>query len=117
MSFQIGPYVIERGALIPYNDEATSDQVKQIDGNGGVVVTEATFTERFIRAVIKVSKAQADYLDGFLTNGVRFAGEYFTLVDGFGVSRNVRFWDRKVNRKSIASGIVQMDLLFREEVA
>jgi hypothetical protein len=117
MSFKIGAYTIERGALIPYTDEATTNQGKQIDGNGGVVITETPYTERYIRAIIKVSTEQADYIDGFLTNGVRFAGEYFTLVDGFGVSRNVRFWDKKVKRKSIASGIVQMDLLFRLEIA
>ena len=117
MSFQIGAYVVERGALIPYTDEAGTDQVKQIDGDGKVVVTEALFTTRYIKAVIKVTKEQADAIDGFLTNGVRFAGEIFVLVDGFGTSRNVRFWDKKVQRISIASDSVQMDLLFREEVA
>ena len=117
MSFQIGPYEVERGALIPYTDETETRQVKQIDGAGGVIVTEVPYKERYIKAVIKTSKQQADLIDGFLTNGVRFASTIFTLVDGFGVSRNVRFWDDKVKRKSIASDIVRMDLLFREEVS
>lgn len=117
MSLKIGAYTVERGALIPYNDTAETRQVKQVDGDGKVIVTEYPFKERFIRTLIKVPKEQADCIDGFLTNGVRFAGSIFVLVDGFGISRNVRFWDKKVIRKSIASDTVQMDLLFREEVA
>jgi hypothetical protein len=38
-------------------------------------------------------------------------------VDGFGVTRLVRYWGgREIEKQFIASGIVELRLIFREEV-
>lgn len=117
MSLKIGPYKLTKGALLPYDEKSSTTQKESIDGNGGVVVHERSYKEKFIRAKCKCSVAEARTLEGYLTNGVRYKAIAFELVDGFGTTRLVRFWDKDVHRKHLGGDRVELDLLFREEVA
>lgn len=117
MSFKIGPHVVSRGALIPYEDKWRGGQMVQEDGNGGVIVSGKNYNVRFFRAVIRIPRDEALRIGGYLANNVKLTGTIITLVDGFGTTRSVRFWDNEVSMLSIASDLVEMDLLFREEVA
>ena len=117
MSLTIGPYVVTKGALLPYEERGETGQTADIDGDGGVVVHEQPFDTEYIRAVIKCSVDEARAIGGYLRNGVRYRAIPFTLVDGFGTSCLVRFWDKRVRRKNLGGDRVSLDLLFRIEVA
>ena len=114
---QIGPYPVTRGAILPYSAKGSTKQKTSIDGDGGVVAHEVPFGEIFFRAVIHCSHEEGRVIAGYLRNGVRYSAVPFTFVDGFGTSRLVRFWDNDVNENYISGTEVELDLLFREEVA
>ena len=117
MSLKIGPFTVSRGALIPYNETFETDQTKMKDGDGGAVVVSRPYVNTMIRVTIKVPRDEARMIANYLAHNVKFAGLPLTLVDGLGTTRTVRFWDDKVNKKYLAGGsLVQMNLLFREEV-
>ena len=115
MSLTIGPYVIEKGALLPYDEYTDTDQTSDKDGDGGIVVHRVPYREKFIRAVCKCSVDEARALEGFLTDGMQYKAITFVLVDGLGSERLVRFWDDRVRRKHLGGNRVELDLLFREE--
>jgi len=116
---QIGPITVSRGTLTPYVQESRTAQTRKIAGDGSVVVTDQPFAfEEFFRARIKVDRDEARVIKSFLEGaGAGFARNTFVLVDGFGVSYTVRFWDRRVRLTYIKADLVQMDLLFRREIA
>jgi len=116
MSFKIGPYTISRGALTPYTEDEESDQIRQKDGDGGVVVTGVPYKDSYFRALIRVQRNEAIAIGGYLANNCKFAALPLTLVDGNGITRLVRFWDKRIRKKYLAGGMVEMDLLFRAEV-
>ena len=116
MSLTIGPYTMAKGALLPYEERDTTRQRFDITGDGGVVTHDVGYKEEFVRAIIKCPRDEGRAIAGFLTNGVRFRAMPFILVDGFGRSLTVRFWDKKLYKKYVQGAQVQMDLMFRIEV-
>lgn len=116
MSLKIGPYLVTKGALLPYEERGETDQDVDITSDGGVVVHERPFDTEYIRAVIKCQLDEARVISGYLRNGVRYRAIPFTIVDGFGTSRLVRFWDRRVRSRHLGANRVELDLLFRQEV-
>lgn len=116
MSFRIGPYTLEKGALLPYEERSSTEQGHSVDGDGGVIVHEYPYDEFYIRAVVKCSVTEANTIEGYLRNGVRYKAIPFQIEDGFGTTRLVRFWDDRVIKKHLGADRVELDLLFREEV-
>lgn len=113
---QIGPYVISRGTMVPYGEDDTTSQTRKVAGDGSVTVVDQAFGEEsFFRAKIKIPQAEAKTIRNYLL-AVGFARDTFSMIDGFGVTHTVRFWDKRVRRRNIAGGLVEMDLLFREEI-
>lgn len=114
---EIGPFVVSRGAMVPYNVDFRTPQIANEAMDGAIVVTEKPYNKtRFIRAVIKVPFAEGLQISTFLSSGVRFKAIPFIIKDGFGQTWNVRFWDKRVREKHLAGGPVLLDLLFRVEV-
>lgn len=116
MGFTIGPYVVTRGVSMPYETEGQTDQNVDIDGDGGCVVTEVPYSEQFIKARIVGTTEEMEAIKGFLENGVRFRAVPFNITDDWNITHLVRYWDNKVNKKFIAPGICEMELLFRKEI-
>lgn len=117
MSLKIGPYELEKGALVPYEEKGVTDQESDTDGDGGIVVHERPWDVKFIRAVCRCTTDEARVIEGYLRHGVRYKAIPFEIVDGFGTTRLVRFWDDKVIKKHLGNDRVELDLLFREEVS
>ena len=113
---EIGPFTISRGTMIPYVAEFRTDQVRKKAADGSVTVVEQAFTEReeFFRAKVKIPRAEGEDLANFL-DAKGFARDTFTYKDGFGVSFTVRFWDRRIRKRYITGGLMELDLLFRKE--
>jgi hypothetical protein len=112
---EIGPFVLTNGSLIPYDEEGRSRQ-NVIEAEDGSIYVQDRTAAKFIRARIKLNRTEANAVAGYLENGVRYAADAFTLKDDFNVQWNVRLWGGKVRRRSIASNVVEMDLMFRVEV-
>lgn len=114
---KIGPYTVSRGSLIPYTVERRASQTRRKAADGSITVVEKPDrTERYFHTKIKVPRAEANKIADFLETGVGYARDTFTLVDGFGTSFTVRFWDGRVRERFVASNVVELDLLFRREV-
>jgi len=116
MSFIIGPYTVTRGATIPYKRKSQTDQNAEIDGDGGVVVTEVPYSVRFIKAKIIGSNEEIEAIKGFIESGVRFRAVPFYITDDWNVTHLVRYWGGEVESDFIAPGICEAELLFRKEV-
>jgi len=116
MAYIIGPYTVTRGVTIPYERESQTDQVVSVDGDGGVVVTEVPYAERYIKARITGSNEEIEAIKGFIETGVRFRAVPFNITDDWSVTHYVRYWGDKVKASFIAPGICEMELLFRKEV-
>ena len=116
MAFTIGPYTITRGAIIPYETESQTDQSVNIDGDGGVVVTELPYSEQFMKVQIRGTVEEMEAVKGFIETGVRFSAVPFNVIDDWNTTHYVRFWGNKVTKKLIAPGICEMELLFRKEI-
>ena len=114
----IGPITVSRGTLTPYVVEAKAAQSRRVAGDGSVVTVEQPFTsEEFFQAKIRVPRDEAAVIKAFLEGaGAGFSRSTFTLVDGFGVSYTVRYWDRQVRVIYGAGDMAEMDLLFRREI-
>lgn len=114
---KIGPYTITRGSLTPYVAEGRTSQVTKVAGDGSVTVIEQLHdAEEFMRAKIRVPKAEAETIKAFL-EALGFARDTTTIEDGFGTVFTVRFWDRRVRIRHVGNELGEMDLLFREEIA
>jgi len=112
----IGPYTITRGAVLPYEEEFSSDQVIQKDGNGDVIVSGNDYTDSFLKVTISAEKELLDTIANFLKNNNRFAALPFTLVDGFGVTKLVRLWDNKFKKVYQGNNFGTIEIIVREEV-
>ena len=113
---KIGPYTVSRGTMLPYIEEDRRTATVRTAADGSIVVTEQAFSsEVYFRVKIKVPRGEARDIRGFL-RGVGYARDTFTYEDGFGVAHTVRFMDSKIRRRNIAGGLVELDLLLREEV-
>ena len=114
---KIGPFTLSRGTLLPYTEERKTSQSTRVAPDGSVTVVDQIYTrETFFRAKVRIPKDEADVIVGYLTDGVGFARDTFSLEDGFGVTFTVRFWDRRLRKKTISSNLIELDLLFREEI-
>ena len=114
---QIGPFTVSRGTMIPYVEDDRTSQVRKVAGDGSITVVEQGFaSELFFRAKIKVPRDEGTKIRDFLL-AKGYASETFTYIDGFGTSFTVRFWDRRVRRRNIGGSLVELDLLFRQEIA
>ena len=116
MSITIGTITIVKGDLVPRDDEYRSRQSRQVDGDGGVVVQEAAFTEYFFTAKLKASVRDIETLAAYIKNTLKFSANTVTVIDGYGDSRTMRVWQDKLPRRTVVAGIAEMTLLFREEV-
>ena len=114
----IGPITVSRGTLTPYVQETKTAQSRFTAGDGSVVTVEQPFEfEEFFRANIRVDRDEGRVIKSFLEGaGAGFARNPFVLIDGFGVSHTVRFWDKRVRTTYIKADLVEMDLLFRKEI-
>jgi hypothetical protein len=116
MPFKIGPYTIIRAAIIPYETESQTGQVWDVDGDGGVVVTEQPYVERFMKVTIRGTNEEMEAVKGFIETGVRFKAVPFNVTDDWNTIHLVRYWGDKVTKKLIAPGICEMELLLRKEI-
>lgn len=116
MSITFGSYTIERGELLPREDTLESGQSRMVDGDGQVVVIEAPFDEYFFTARVKGSKDEIEDLVAYLRTTARYSASAITVVDGYGVSRSMRLWQDKISRRTVASDLVELSLVLREEV-
>ena len=112
---EIGPFTLTRGSLTPYDEEGRTRQNVMEAEDGSIYVHDRTAT-KFIRCKVKLNRTEANAVAGYLENGARYAAEAFTLKDDFNIQWNVRFWGGRVKRRSIASNVVELDLMFRVEV-
>ena len=110
----IGPYTITTGNLIPYSENVATNQIRQEAADYSTVIVDRPQV-RFLKGKFKVPRAEADDIERFLTWGVRFAATAFTVVDDFGTSWSVRYWDRVCKKKFVAADVVLMELTFRVE--
>lgn len=120
MSVTIGPHVLTRGMLSPYPYKSSSPQEVEIDGAGGVVVTEGNFIERFWEIRCRLPRAEAQRLILYIENSLRYSAETVTVVDGLGVSRLMRYWGTRRGQleAQMEKGVmVTLNLMFREEVS
>lgn len=111
----IGPYVISRGNLLPYDENLATKQHRAEADDGAVGVIDDWDVQTF-RVKITVPRAEALNIRGYLRTGVRYAAIPFTLVDDFGTSWLVRLWDRNIKMRTKATNLVEMVMVFREEV-
>ena len=116
MALVIGPYTISRGAILPLEAESETDQIVNVDGDGGVVVTETTYHEQFLKMNIRGTLEEMEAIKGFIENGVRFRAVPFNVTDEWNNTYYVRFWNKKASWKLVAPGICEMDLLLRKEI-
>jgi hypothetical protein len=113
----IGPFTLSRGALTPYTEERSTRQSTRTAADGSVTVVDQVYArETFFRAKVRLPKEEADTIVGYLTDGVGFARDTLSLTDAWGIVHTVRFWDRKIKKRVISANLVELDLLFREEV-
>lgn len=116
MAFKIGPYTIARAAILPYATKSQTDQSVNVDGDGGVIVTEMPYVERFMKVKIKGTAEEMEAVKGFIENGVRFSAVPFNVIDDWNTTHFVRFWGSEVSWESNVPGICEMELLFRKEI-
>lgn len=116
MSITIGTITITKGDILPRDDEDRSRQSRQVDGDGGVVVHEAAFTEYFFTAKLKATVGEIEVLAAYIKNTLKFSANTVTVVDGYGTSRTMRVWQDKLTRRTVVAGLAEMTLLLREEV-
>ena len=116
MSITIGTITIAKGDLVPRDDEYRSRQGRQVDGDGGVVVHEPAFTEYLFTAKLKGLKDDIEDVAAYIRNTAKFSANTITVVDGYGVSRTMRYWGDTVKWRIVVSNIAEMTLLFRQEV-
>jgi hypothetical protein len=116
MTVHIGPYTIVRGAIIPYEINSQSEQDAEVDGAGGVVVSERPYAEQFMKAMILGTVEEIAAVRGFIENGVRFRAVPFNFVDDWNNTHLVRYWSGVATQKFIAPGICEMELLLRKEI-
>lgn len=116
MGIDIGPYTIERGELLPRKDSYKSGQKKMVDGDGQVVVVEAPYDERFFTARMKGTKDEIEDVVAYLRATGRYSAAAITVVDGYGVSRSMRLWENSIEWRTVASNLIEVSLLLREEV-
>lgn len=113
----IGPFTVTRGTITPYTIDVLTPQKTRKAGDGSVTVAAKGYLrEVFLRAKVKVGKDEADQIESFLTYGMDFATGTFNLTDGYGDVYVVRFWDKRVRKRASAANLVELDLLFRQEV-
>lgn len=114
---QIGPFTLSRGQIVPATTDYKTPQKTVLAYDGSVTVIDYGFPdEEFIRAKVRLPEDEADKIISFLRNGMGYARTAFSIVDGYGDTHVVRFWDRKIRKRVIASNVVELDLLFRKEV-
>lgn len=114
---KIGPFTLSRGSLTPYTEERTTRQTTRIAADGSVTVVDKIYKrETFFRMKTRIPKTEADTIVGFLSDGAGFARDPFTIQDAWGKTFTVRFWDRRIKKRVISSNLVELDLLFREEI-
>lgn len=116
MSLQVGPYVLPRGGIVPYEETSTTRQTRLEAMNGAMHVIDAWDYE-LKKITVRDSREVCLNVKGFLKNACRYAAFPFTLVDGFGTSFRVRLWDRNIKVKTIAADVAELVFTVRVEVA
>lgn len=114
---KIGPHILSRGQLVPAKHSGKSKQQVFEAGDGSVVVSEANYVARHFQVKARLPYAEAMQLKAYIENGCRFSAEVITVVDGKGVSRQMRFWDNDCEVIERAAGLCEIDWPFREEVS
>jgi len=113
---KIGPHTMSRGQLIGSPIIAKTPGKANEDGAGGVVVAEGNFVARYFNYKANLPRSEAEKVAYYIENSLRFWGEIVTVVDGFGVSRQCRYWKDEIRWTPIGGDMVSVDWPFRVEV-
>jgi len=113
---KIGPYTVTRGMIVPFDEYSNSEQTRLELSDGAVAISDDWDTE-FKKCTIKVSRGEALNIRGFLRRSARYSAEPFEIIDDYGTTWWVRYWDSKINMATAVSNIVEMVMVFRVEVS
>lgn len=112
---KIGPYTVTRGQIIPFEEYSNSEQTRLVLSDGSAAVSD-DFDAEFKKVTIKVTRAEALNIRGFIRHAARYAAEAFEIYDDYGASWLVRYWDDRITMGTVASSTVEMVMIFRVEV-
>lgn len=114
---KIGPYTVSRGAILPLTETTESEQTQTVMLDGSVAIFDDWDCE-LKKVRIRVPRAEALNIRGFLRYGVRYAALPFEIQDDYGNTWWVRYWGgSKIDMETIVSNLVEMNLVFRVEVS
>jgi hypothetical protein len=116
MALTIGPHVLSRGQLTPVKSKSRSYQTADVAGDGSVAISGSSIVERLYMMRCKIPQAEATTLTRYIENSLRFKAETVQVIDGFGVTRTMRYWDGDLDTSVGGGGFADLDLTFREEV-
>lgn len=116
MAVQIGPHTLTRGELLPAKRKSSTMQSALEAGDGSVRVTGTPLIRRFFTMRLTLPRAEAKRLTDYIENTLRMRAEVVTVVDGFGFSRQMRYWDGDLDWTHRGGAVVDLELVFREEV-
>ena len=118
MSVTLGPYTFARGEIIPASRQYSSPEEVAKSEDGVVYVAGGNYDEEIIHVKIIDSKSAVDDLIAWIRNGVRYAMNTFSFVDGYGTTRVVRYWGRQtIRQRIIGTEVVEIEIPLRVEVS
>jgi len=116
MAVTIGPHTLTRGELVPIKYKSRTRQTAQVAGDASVAVSGSSITERFFRIRCKLPRAEAAKIITYIENSLRYQAETVAVIDGYGVTRTMRYWSDEVDATTLGGAIIELDLPFRQEV-
>jgi hypothetical protein len=111
----IGPHTLSSGQLVPAKRRSKSRQQTDTAYDGTVMVSGSQVVDRLFEIRCRVPRVEAEKIDYYIQNSLRYAAETVTVVDAYGVSRIMRYWDDETDYSIGGGGFTELNLLFREE--
>lgn len=117
MAVIIGPHTLSRAQLLPAKYKSRTLQTSAVAGDGSVATSGMAITEQLYTLRCKLPRAEARRIIDYIENTLRFRAETCQVTDGFGVTRTMRYWDGELDATYQGGATVELDLVFRKEVA
>ena len=116
MSVTIGPHTLTRAQLTPAKYQGKLRQAVDVAYDGSVLVSGSTVRDRLYTMKCKLPRTEAEKIVNYIENSLRGSAEVVTVTDGFGVPRQMRYWDDAIEYQVGGGGFTEITLVFREEL-
>lgn len=115
MAVTIGPHSLTRAQLVPAKYQGKLRQSVELAHDGSVLASGSTVKDRIYTVRCKLPRAEAEKIANYIENSLRGSAELVSVTDGFGVTRQMRYWDDAIEYSVGGGGFTEIVLVFREE--